>query len=173
MNDVRLKLKELENNPDGFIEIKDEWHFNDAVYKGQVRAERSISEKINVSDTTRYNHVLSDSVFALCPSGAGPNSIRFWEAIYNGAIPVLIYELELPSLSRLAGVDVSWEELCIFITYKEVKNLEQILSEFSKPQILKMQRTIKICCNNIFTQVKTIPYFFKTTRYSVILSTKI
>ena len=97
MNDVRLKLKELENNPDGFIEIKDEWHFNDAVYKGQVRADRSISEKINVSNTLRYNQVLSDSVFALCPSGAGPNSIRFWEALHNGAIPVLISdELELP-----------------------------------------------------------------------------
>ncbi len=49
MNDIRLKLKEFENNPDGLIEIKDEWHFNDAVYKGQVRAERSISEKVNVS----------------------------------------------------------------------------------------------------------------------------
>ena len=42
--------------------------------------------------TRRYNQLLSDSVFSLCPEGAGPNTLRLWESLAVGAIPVVIVE---------------------------------------------------------------------------------
>ena len=37
------------------------------------------------------------SRYSLCPSGAGPNSIRLWESLAVGAIPIILADtLELP-----------------------------------------------------------------------------
>jgi hypothetical protein len=49
-----------------------------------------------------YVQALRTSVFALCPSGAGPNSIRLWEALGFGAIPVILADtLHLPGDAEL------------------------------------------------------------------------
>jgi hypothetical protein len=37
-----------------------------------------------------YESVLSRSRFSLCPRGSNPNSVRFWESLAAGAIPILI-----------------------------------------------------------------------------------
>ena len=37
-----------------------------------------------------YIRVLEESIFCICPSGSGPNSIRLWEAVEFGCIPVII-----------------------------------------------------------------------------------
>ncbi len=37
-----------------------------------------------------YEQILSRSRFSLCPRGSNPNSVRFWESLAAGAIPVLI-----------------------------------------------------------------------------------
>lgn len=64
--------------------------------------------KSSVSDSDRWNlrvaymDVCKNSIFVLCPRGNGISSIRRWEAMYLGAIPVLIddytnpFNLELP-----------------------------------------------------------------------------
>jgi hypothetical protein len=40
---------------------------------------------------------MEETVYCLCPSGSGPNSIRLWEAIEFGCVPVLLSsKLELP-----------------------------------------------------------------------------
>ena len=44
----------------------------------------------------RYIDRLRRSVFCLCPSGTGPNTIRLWEAIGSGAIPVIISDTFRP-----------------------------------------------------------------------------
>jgi predicted transcriptional regulator len=33
---------------------------------------------------------MQETVFCLCPSGSGPNSIRLWEAIEFGCVPVIL-----------------------------------------------------------------------------------
>ena len=38
----------------------------------------------------RYDRILSDSVFRLCPPGWGPNGDGLWDALAVGAIPVLL-----------------------------------------------------------------------------------
>ena len=65
--------------------------------------------------TFKYNSILSDSIFSLCPVGAGPNTLRFWESIAVGSIPVLfskdlsIYDRELATDIDILCHCVVWE----------------------------------------------------------------
>eukprot|EP00040_Diaphanoeca_grandis_P036543 m.233310 g.233310 ORF g.233310 m.233310 type:complete len:553 (-) comp33640_c3_seq1:146-1804(-) len=52
--------------------------------------------------------LMSDSVFALCPRGNGPSSIRFVEAIMAGAIPVLLDDFTTPFDDTLCEFAVRW-----------------------------------------------------------------
>ena len=54
------------------------------------------------------------SVFALCPSGSGPNSIRLWAAFGYGAIPVILADhLWLPGDAEL------WHQAALFVPETE------------------------------------------------------
>jgi hypothetical protein len=57
---------------------------------------------------------MQSSVFALCPSGSGPNSIRLWEALGFGAIPVI-----LSHTLRLPGVPQLWRQAALFVPETE------------------------------------------------------
>ena len=76
------------------------WHLNESVYKYQVNKElipekhlEELREKI-----FNYNKILSDTKFSLCPIGAGPNTLRFWESIAIGSIPVFFNTEFIPPL---------------------------------------------------------------------------
>ncbi len=93
-DDSRVKLFEAAKKYGGddvFVDLGDEWHFNKVVYEEQVLNKEIASHHIDEHHqrTFRYNSILSDSAFSLCPEGAGPNTLRFWESIAVGAIPVL------------------------------------------------------------------------------------
>ena len=71
--------------------------------------------------TRRYNELLSDSVFSLCPEGAGPNTLRLWESLAVGAIPVVIVEDWVwPSIP---GAGLRWEDAVIILRRDEVAGL--------------------------------------------------
>jgi hypothetical protein len=44
----------------------------------------------------QYCDVLADSKFVFCPRGHGPSSIRRWEVVYSGAIPIFIDDVTDP-----------------------------------------------------------------------------
>ena len=71
--------------------------------------------------TRRYNRLLGDAVFSLCPEGAGPNTLRLWESLAVGAIPVVIVEDWVwPSIP---GADLRWEDAVIKVRRDEVAGL--------------------------------------------------
>lgn len=93
-NDSRIKLLEAAKacgRDDVFFDLGNEWHFNKVVYEEQVLNKEVAAHHIDDSHQKifRYNSILSDSKFSLCPEGAGPNTLRFWESIAVGSIPVL------------------------------------------------------------------------------------
>jgi hypothetical protein len=117
LSDIRLRLHEelsALNADDIVTDLGDLWHFNQVVYEHQVaRKNTSQVMPVNLEEKTyRYNQVLSDSRFSLCPEGAGPNTLRLWESIAVGAVPVLFNQsLELPEKIRgnLIDSSVFWE----------------------------------------------------------------
>ncbi len=73
------------------VELREQWHYNKVVYDEQVqnKAKEKSSIISDIQSTGHYNKILSDSIFSLCPEGAGPNTLRFWESLAIGSIPVI------------------------------------------------------------------------------------
>ena len=102
MSDIRLKIFDLprhdvKNNI--VIERTGEWHFQKNVYVEQMHNRRLTDEEVDDLNKRkeRYADILSKSRFSLCPSGSGPNSIRLWESLRAGAIPIILSDtLKLP-----------------------------------------------------------------------------
>jgi hypothetical protein len=93
-DDSRIKLFEAAKEcgrDDVFVDLGNEWHFNKLVYEEQVLNREVEAHHIDEhhQKTFRYNSILSDSKFSLCPEGAGPYTLRFWESIAVGSIPVI------------------------------------------------------------------------------------
>jgi hypothetical protein len=84
-------IEELSGHPKGCVIERSTWHYNKIVYEGQVLARTKVSNNlIDKAASDEFSAVMGNSKFALCPSGTGPNSIRLWEALMNGAIPVVL-----------------------------------------------------------------------------------
>ena len=101
---VRNWLLELPPRADTRMERRQEWHYEQSVYREQVEghsADAARHAQLS-AEAAAYATTLQCSCFALCPSGSGPNSIRLWEALGYGAIPVIISDkLELPGRPEL------------------------------------------------------------------------
>eukprot|EP01093_Parvamoeba_rugata_P009555 TRINITY_DN26381_c0_g1_i1.p1 TRINITY_DN26381_c0_g1~~TRINITY_DN26381_c0_g1_i1.p1 ORF type:complete len:238 (-),score=29.55 TRINITY_DN26381_c0_g1_i1:181-894(-) len=105
LNDSRVQLFEAAKSSgrdDVLVDLGNEWHFNKVVYEEQVLSKEIEAHHIDEhhQKTFRYNTILSDSVFSLCPIGAGPNTLRFWESIAVGSIPI-IFDKDLSILQDL------------------------------------------------------------------------
>lgn len=117
ISSVRRELKQYHNSEGFLVELNDDWHFSSEVYDQQVKADYISSGSTRPSTasqkaTLRYNQVLSDSVFSLCPAGAGPNSIRLWESMAVGSIPVILSDsLVLPAIpDEESSGNPAWED---------------------------------------------------------------
>lgn len=119
-DESRIKIFEAAKacgSDDIFVDLGNEWHFNKVVYEEQVLNKEIESHHIDEHHkrTFRYNAILSDSKFSLCPEGAGPNTLRFWESIAVGSIPVLfskdlaVFE-EYPFSEELMKNVILWEK---------------------------------------------------------------
>jgi len=103
---IRPKLLSFQDLDGFYIELKNEWHFNPIVYGDQVEDGSfwNRSKKTSVEECIHYNKVLSSSIFSLCPAGAGTNSLRLWESLSVGSIPVILSDhLVLPDLNLISG----------------------------------------------------------------------
>ena len=118
---VREWIFNLAGCPNSYIERRDEWHYLKKVYGEQV-----FKQTISSADKEQYNiksreyvAVMRDSIFSLCPSGSGPNSIRLWESLGFGCIPVV-----LADQLRLPGSQSEWDKAII-----RVPEVEQSVGE--------------------------------------------
>lgn len=116
LTDVRKHiLEQLSGVPDGKVVGRETWHYEKVVYEIQIQgggrdaSADSVAKAYQNKDSEDFQEVLKSSVFALCPSGSGPNSIRLWEAIGAGCIPVVLAENWLPP-----GDQRLWDEAVVF-----------------------------------------------------------
>lgn len=107
-----FKLSSLEDNHRLLITKRDQWHFQEAVYDRQIYGLKPEEAKQKVLEihAGQYRDALMESVYSLCPSGSGPNSIRLWESFTYGCIPIIFADsLALP------GEQQVWIEACVFM----------------------------------------------------------
>lgn len=113
---VRDWILNLPQRPDAPVERRPEWHYEQAVYREQVLRQPVDPQRAAqlAAEAEAYAHTMQNSVFALCPSGSGPNSIRLWEALGFGAIPVILsHTLWLPGDPQL------WQQAALFLPETE------------------------------------------------------
>jgi hypothetical protein len=145
MSNVRYNILKMNDVPDSYIENTGHWHFNHVVYTQfqNKYGNLNIDEK-HKRKTDKYNNVLLNSRFSLCPSGSGPNSIRFWESLAVGAIPVLLSDtLDLP-------YGINWKDMIIILPENELEELPNILRNISTDTEQKM----RILCINTYKDIR-------------------
>jgi hypothetical protein len=99
----------LRDHPKGRVVGRGMWHYHGEVYEAQIHDRGVGADPVQAEREGEFRDLLARSLFALCPSGSGPNSIRLWEALASGAIPVVISDSYLlPGDLRL------WKEAVVF-----------------------------------------------------------
>lgn len=131
---TRQLLKSLSDKSDFVVELTDAWHFNPLVYDHQVLNTPLGNIKDLAADVLRYNELLSLSVFSLCPAGAGPNTLRLWESLSIGSIPVILSDEFQPPVVPPVGC-TPW----LLHPESSLDTLEQRLRSFRMAELLKMQ----------------------------------
>ncbi|MDR3647106.1 MAG: exostosin family protein [Candidatus Babeliales bacterium] len=145
-NPLRKKIFRAKHSKKAVIIKRKTLHFYIDIWeKSQEAKIRKEQEKIE------YQNILSRSRFSLCPNGRGPGTLRFWESLQAGAIPVLIEcNLALPS-----GFD--WESCIVKISEIDINNISEILTSISQDQEAKMRkkclRAHKLFSNNNLIKV--------------------
>jgi hypothetical protein len=141
-SDIREKLKEyclnLDQNKYSFIyELRDKWFYQDYVYNYQIKNMPWTykDHKLLKFNQNIYNDILCSSVFSLCPEGTGPNTIRVWESMAVGVIPVIYSDDWRPPTIK----QYSWQDFSIFIPKNDYAKTLEILLSIDKKKIKKMQ----------------------------------
>lgn len=124
-------LDALADDQRAFVRGRDEWHYNPIVYSVQIAGQQESSVTTNASNEEEFVNILSGSTFALCPSGSGPNSIRLWESIRAGSIPVI-----LADTWACPGTPELWEAACLFVEEERssVEGLRELLWRLSRDE---------------------------------------
>jgi Exostosin family len=139
LSDIRLRLLGLADQPGFEIAVTNQWHFEDAVYRYQVAGVAPPEESRIDDSVIHYNTLLSDSVFSLCPAGAGPNTLRLWESLAVGSVPVLLGEQpRLPEGGSLGYID--WDSIAVRIPDELLPELPTILNRMPMEEVRRRQR---------------------------------
>lgn len=134
---VRIALRDEAKKAarqDVLLELKSNWHLHSIVYREQVLGEKLGSSELMDErvETARYNALLSDSIFSLCPEGAGPNTLRLWESLAVGSIPVVIVDDWVwPTLPEPGVV---WEHCVICVGRNELSGIFERLARMRSEQ---------------------------------------
>ncbi|WP_415918890.1 exostosin family protein [Tateyamaria sp. SN6-1] len=90
-------IDHLASDSEGEIIDRSAWHYQRIVYDKQIldRAPEGVQLE-DQSAAEQFRALLNRSLFTLCPSGTGPNSIRLWEAALAGSIPVVLSDQYAP-----------------------------------------------------------------------------
>jgi hypothetical protein len=151
----RSYLKNI-NNDKYYINIKNQWNFQKQVYVDQIQNNIFVSTNDEKLDTD-YIKLLESSQFTLCPSGSGPNSIRLWEALSVGSIPIVLSD------NLLLNQQIEWEKYIIIWEEKKFSNLNEYIEKIPYHRIQLMQNNCIELFNSMFSKtnfVKPILLYF-------------
>ncbi len=131
---VRQWIFDLPSRPDALVVRRSAWHYESAVYEQQIGGMRPdpARDAHHRQMAADFDAVMRDSIFSLCPSGSGPNSIRLWESLGFGSIPVL-----LADTLRLPGSPEEWDEAIVRVpeTREAVAALPGRLAELAHDRV--------------------------------------
>ncbi len=145
MSNLRELLYNMKHEDDTLVINTGEWHFDRDVYNKS----QSIEGKLNEDDehklkTSKYNETLLRSRYSICPSGSGPNSIRLWESMACGAIPVILSDmLDLPNHPLIDRAVLRLDE-------RYYPHLHKVLEKISKED----EEQLRLNCLRVYNDLR-------------------
>jgi hypothetical protein len=145
ISDIRPRIFNMKHPKNTFIKNTGTWHFDNIVFTEKQNKEGTLNQDDkHIAKTNLYNQVLLDSRYSLCPSGSGPNSIRFWESLAIGSIPILLSDfLDLPKHEL-------WKNAILRVKEAEIETIPTILSVISQEK----EREMRENCLKIYKDLK-------------------
>ena len=145
MSDIRKNILTMKHPTNCVVIHTGQWHFNQDVYHSSQNLQGDLNEdQDHKKKTENYNKILVQSRFSLCPSGSGPNSIRFWESLGAGAIPVLLSDkMTLP-------IHDDWDNCIVKIKEKDIVKIQEILSKID----LETEKKMRAKCLDMYDYFK-------------------
>lgn len=145
LHPIRQKILSWPSTSTSIIEDTKLWHFEKNVYTEQVlnKSLPSIYYEIQLKQTEHYNQILSNSEFSLCPVGAGSNTIRLWESICIGSIPIIIadeFDIKSALNPTLQNLTFYIQLPYTSIHLKSQDHLTKYLQSISKDDIERMRK---------------------------------
>lgn len=107
----------------------------------------------------RYTEVCARSQFVLCPRGAGSGSIRLFEMMEIGIVPVIISD------DYLLPEGPNWEEFAVFVKEKDIKKIPEILAH-RMSDVEEMGRRASIAWQEWFSPAKQFNYVIDSCQYT-------
>jgi len=143
LTDVRKRIFDMKHSESAVVKKRPYWHFAPTVYDEQLEGKDiPLEKKADLDEReNEYRDILARSIFSLCPSGSGPNTIRLWESLYAGAIPVILSDdLILPDEECF-----EWDRCVIRIPEKDVEKVPAILQGMSDQEMQDRKRRCLQC----------------------------
>jgi len=146
ITDVREKIFKLVNTRDDiYIQNTGQWHFQSDVYNSSQNKSGTLNENSDHKNKTLlFCQIMLQSRFSLCPVGSGPGTIRFWESLGYGSIPVLLADCyDLPKHKL-------WNDSIVIIKENQLDKLDDILDNISIEKEEQMRKN----CLDIYKYFK-------------------
>lgn len=129
-SDTRLKIRDSfdrAGKENDYFRLNSLWFYNEVVYEFQAESKATpLSSLDNIfHGQKKFRDLLSQTIFSLCPEGAGPNTLRFWESLQSGCIPVIYTNDWVPP--RLRNFDLS--DVSVTIRTEDAEYTHEILRE--------------------------------------------
>jgi len=121
-SNTREKIFNMAHPENAKIIRRNLFHFSRENDWGDLTEENQMAQK------QEFQNILARSRFSLCPRGTGAGTLRFWESLQAGAIPVLLSD----NLCLYDGID--WNKTIIRIPEADVEKIPTILESISKEQ---------------------------------------
>lgn len=134
--------------------MKNRIYGENIIFRNEYHIDPQIFHNINLKEKEEieYKDIVERSRFSLCPRGSSPSSVRFWESLEAGAIPILISDFwKLP--------EWDWENTIIQIKEKDFENMNyndisNILNKISENQ----ENIMRINCKKAYHKFKKQNY---------------
>lgn len=143
-----LKKLEMNNDIDSrFIKRK------------QYRAGVTKNKETHNTTTEFYSNIM-ESQYVVCVRGAGNFSVRFYETLMMGRIPLYVHTDGFLPLSDI----IDWKEHVVWVEYKDRHHISEILLKFH--QKLDQESLITMFTKNrrLWEEKLTLSGFFKTQK---------
>ena len=88
--------------------------------------------------TKNYISLLGNSNFSICPRGTGISSVRLFESMSMGSIPIIVADNYGLPLSDI----IDWDKITISVKENDISNMKSIVGSYSKECVFEMRNKL-------------------------------